>query len=91
MALTALYCISNLLGNLTIRFPTARIVITLTAYIPNEPCQFLSGRYIAIWGTHVEPLTNPENFIFIFIQWSGWKQMQGVPFVYDLFHGEKGL
>ena len=83
--------VNDLVCDRPIRCPTARIVIALTADIANKPCQLIKSRGLSPRGTSRQPLADQVNLILIFVQRRTRKQMQGVPFVDDLFHGEKGL
>ena len=83
--------VNDLVCDRPIHCPTAIIVIALTADIANKPCQLIKSRGIPPRGTSRQPLADQVNLMLIFVQRRTRKQMQGVPFVYDLFHGEKGL
>ena len=85
------YRVNDLVCNRPIHGPTAIIVIALTADIADKPCQLIKSRGIPPRRTSLQPLADQVNLMLIFVQRRTRKQMQGVPFVYDLFHGEKGL
>ena len=85
------YRVNDLVCNRPIHGPTAIIVIALTADIANKHCQIVKSRGLSPRRTCLQPLADQVNLILIFVQRRTRKQMQRIPFVDDLFHGEKGL
>ena len=83
--------VNDLVCDRSIHCPTATIAITVTTDIADKPCQLIKSRSIPPRGTSRQPLADQVNLMLIFVQRRRWKQMQRIPFVDDLFHGEKGL